>query len=91
MNVEKKRFTSDSTKEKRSAHQKFSTVNPGTIADVRSTSSALITPKKSPKVKMVIGNVRMVRIGFKKTFTAANTITTITALTKPDNETPGRR
>jgi ABC-type branched-subunit amino acid transport system substrate-binding protein len=53
--------------------------------------NALITNKNKPKVKMVIGKVKIIRIGFTKTFKMAKTIATINGVVKElSNETPGK-
>jgi hypothetical protein len=43
---------------------------------------ALITNKNKPNVNMVIGNVRMIRMGFTKIFSSPSTIARIIAVTK---------
>ena len=56
-------------------HQSF-TQNPGTISDVHFTISTLITNKNIPKVKMVIGIVRITKRGLMKLLSNPNTIAT---------------
>lgn len=53
--------------------------------------TALITNKKSPRVIIVTGIVRKIRIGFKKVFNNANTTATISAVVKLSTEIPGRK
>ena len=52
---------------------------------------ALITNKNKPKVKMVIGKVKIINIGFTKTFKMAKTKATINGVVKESSsETPGK-
>jgi len=44
--------------------------------------SALITNRNKPNVKMVIGKVRMIRMGFTRIFNNPRTIARISAVTK---------
>lgn len=46
--------------------------------------------KKSPKVKMVTGSVRITSIGLTKKFKTLRTIATIIAVKKESTPTPGR-
>ena len=72
------------------AHQKLSTWNPSIRFAVNKIIIALITNKKSPKVKMVIGRVRITRIGFTKKLSKLNTTATIIAVNMDETPTPGR-
>lgn len=81
---------SDKTMLKRSAHQKVSTVNPGTIADAKSIKRAFITKVKRPSVTTVIGSVRRRIIGFIKRFITPRTTATARADKNPSILTPGR-
>ncbi len=49
----------------RTAHQKFLTSKPGTIALARSTRIALRTKMKRPKLRMVRGRVRRIKTGLR--------------------------
>lgn len=73
------------------AHQKPSTVNPGTMWLVKSISKALITKRNKPNVRIVIGKVKIIKIGFKKTFRKESTIATAKAVTKFSTWIPGNR
>jgi len=57
----------------KSAHQKPSTLKPETILEQSKMISALITNKNNPNVTMVIGKVRIIKIGFISAFSIANT------------------
>ena len=79
-----------STMPKRSAHQKLSTVNPGTITPASITSRPLITKIKSPIVKIVMGRVKNMSIGRKIKFIAPSTTARTKAETRPLTCTPGK-
>ena len=49
---------------------------------------ALITKRKSPRLTMVIGNVKNTKIGFTIAFKTARTIATINDALKPSTATP---
>lgn len=51
---------------------------------------ALMTNKKSPKVSMVIGSVRITMIGLTMKLSKLNAIATIMAVTYPSTDTWGR-
>ena len=51
---------------------------------------ALITNKNRPRVRNVIGNVRMTRMGFKIAFSNPKTMATMMAPVNPATFTPGR-
>jgi len=53
--------------------------------------AAFITNKKIPKVKMVIGIVSMVSMGFTMAFINASTIATSKEVIKLSTFTPGKR
>lgn len=57
-------FIIDKIKLKNNAHQKPLTSNPGTISAASKIISALITKRNNPKVNMVMGIVRIIKIGF---------------------------
>ena len=67
------------------------TENPSINLSANNIISALITNKNKPKVTMVIGKVKIIKIGFSNTFKMANTKATTTAFTKtsPDKVIPG--
>lgn len=81
----------DKTKPKNKAHQKLETKKPGTIALVSIIKSALMTKVNKPKVKMVMGKVRIIKIGLRKVFIKPKT----KAATKAENilvtVTPGNK
>jgi len=52
---------------------------------------ALMTNKKRPKVKIVIGSVRIIKIGFTIAFRNPNTAATIIAVVKLITSTPGKK
>ena len=64
-------FTSESTRLNRRAHQKLSTENPLTISAASITIKALMTSKNKPRVKMVIGMVKKIKIGLMVMFNKA--------------------
>lgn len=74
---------------KRSAHQKPFTLNPGTISETKSISSAFITKVNNPNVMIFIGRVSKIMNGFMKKFTIHKTIATTSALKNPDTTTHG--
>lgn len=76
---------------KSKAHQKLDTANPGTIASVIMIKIALITKRKSPSVRIVIGIVRIINNGFKIALSKANTNATKMATRKLLIETPGSK
>jgi len=76
---------------KNSAHQKPSTVKPGTRVPAKRIKHALITSVKRPNVKRVIGNVRRIRNGLRKTLRIPKTNATTKAVTKLATWIPGRR
>ena len=52
---------------------------------------ALITNKNKPRVTMVIGIVKMIKIGFKIALSNAKTTATIIAASNPLTATPGKK
>jgi hypothetical protein len=72
----------DRTNEKSSAHQKLSTVNPGTIVVVSIIRRAFNINVNKPNVMIFTGRVRIKRIGFKNTLMTPSTTATINAVTK---------
>jgi len=73
------------------AIQKGSIEKPGTSQVVKRRITAEMTRLKRPKVIMVIGNVRIVRIGLTKAFRTASTRATTTAVQKDSTLKPGTR
>jgi len=69
------------------------TENPSISLSTKRIIRAFIMSKNSPKVRMVIGSVRITKIGFTNKFKTDNTIATIIAETNlsPDNSTPGKK
>ena len=63
--------------------------NPGTIRLAINTRNALITIIKSPRVKMLIGSVRITNMGFTNIFRTPKTIATTAAVTNESIFTPG--
>lgn len=78
------------TKLKANAHQKDSTINPGTIEDANKTIKVFITKVNNPKVRIFIGNVKITKIGLRNKFNAPKTIATKIAVTKLSISTPGK-
>ena len=76
---------------KRIADQKLSTINPGTIWAARRIKSAFITSAKSPKVIMVMGRVKIRRIGLKIALIIPKTTARIRAVIKLLTWIPGRK
>ncbi len=52
---------------------------------------ALMTNKKSPKLSMVIGKVKMTKMGLTKKLSKLNTTATIMAVTMVSTPTPGNK
>ncbi len=85
----KNEVTTDRIRLKASAHQKLSTLKPGTILATRRTSNALIMNTDKPSVRTVTGIVRKIRIGRKIMLTIPRTTATIIATMKLSTFTPG--
>src|SRR3989344_5603603 len=68
------------TKEASKAVVKDSTLKPSIIFEAIIIRMALMTKRKSPRVRMVAGSVRIIRRGFTKRFRMARTRATITAV-----------
>ena len=83
--------TKESTIEKRSAQPKLLTSKPGTKVLTNKIIKALIIKAKIPKVRMVMGKVRIIKIGLITILTKPKTIATITAVQKSATFTPGKR
>lgn len=86
----KKEETKVTTKLKRIAHQKFLTKKPGTRALVRRIRKPLITKINNPKVKILMGRVKRIRIGLRKVLITPKTMATIKAVKTVSILTPGR-
>lgn len=84
-------MTIESTRLKSSAHQKLSTINPGTIYVVSITRVALIIRVNSPKVIILIGRVRSRKSGFKTAFIIPKTRAVTRAVVKLATWIPGNR
>lgn len=63
------------------AVQMVSTLNPLIKLSAKKIIMALITSRNKPKVKMVIGMVKITNKGFTKVFNNPNTTATIIAVT----------
>jgi hypothetical protein len=72
----------DKTTPKINAHKNPSTINPGTMLLTSKINSAFKTKLKRPKVRIVIGNVKITRTGFKKAFIIPKTRATTRAEVK---------
>jgi branched-chain amino acid aminotransferase len=81
--------TSDNTSPKIMAHKNPSTWKPGTTLLTNKTNSALMTKVNKPKVKILIGKVRSIKIGFNTAFTIPKATATTTAVQKFSTVTPG--
>ena len=81
-------FMRDRTILKTIAHTKLVTSNPSTNALTIMIKSPLIIREKSPNVKKLIGNVRIVIIGLINVLITPNTTATITAVIKLSIRTP---
>lgn len=79
----------DKTIPKINAQKKPSTLNPGTIIFTKSINIAFIINVKRPKVKILIGRVRIRRIGFKNAFIIPKTSAATNAVVKSAICTPG--
>ncbi len=73
------------------AHKNPSTENPGTMFAASSIKSACITNVKSPKVRIVIGKVKIIKIGFKIALKIPMTSAAIRAAVKFVTCTPGKK
>ncbi len=72
------------------AHQNESTLNPGTKFAARIITNALITNVNNPKVRIVIGSVRIRRTGFMNALIIPKTTAATKAATKLVTCTPGK-
>lgn len=72
------------------AHQKLVTWKPSIKLAAKSMMMALMTRRNRPKVKIVIGKVRMTKIGFTKKLSKLSTTATIMAVNIEATPTPGK-
>lgn len=73
------------------AHQNPSTLNPGTRLAANIITNAFITNVNNPKVRIVIGRVRIRRTGFINALITPKTTAATKAATKLVTWTPGKR
>jgi hypothetical protein len=66
-------------------------INPSTILVQNQIIKAFIIKRKSPNVIMVIGNVRITKMGFTIKLSNANTTATIIEVLKLAILTPGKK
>lgn len=72
------------------AHQKPSSVNPGTNHAVNKTNIVFTTNRKSPNVTIVIGIVNITNTGFINTLRTAKIPATTIAIKNPSTCAPGK-
>ena len=72
------------------AYQNPLTLNPVTNASQIKIIRALMTNRKRPKVRMVTGKVKMIKMGFTNRFKTIRTAATTTAVKKLSTLMPGR-
>jgi hypothetical protein len=65
------------------------TLKPGTIEEAIRIRVVLMTKVNKPRVRIFIGRVKIIRIGFKKAFRMPKTTETIMAIQKDSTLTPG--
>ena len=75
------------TRENKRAHQKLATWKLLNMESASIITRALITNRKSPKVKSVAGKVKITSRGFINTLRRPSTIATPMALVNPSNRT----
>lgn len=75
---------------KRRAHQKPVTLKPGTKDAVSKINKALTAKVNNPKVRIFIGKVKIINIGFIKAFKTPKTSATSKAEIKLATATPGK-
>jgi hypothetical protein len=73
-------FTNEIIRDARKAGINPSILNPFTIVATSISINALITNVKRPRVRIVIGNVRIIKRGLKVMLISPNTIATINAV-----------
>lgn len=77
------------TRAAKTPDQKSSILIPGTINVARYNMAALITKVKSPKVKILIGRVSKIKIGFITILSSPTTMAAKSAVVKPSILNPG--
>lgn len=77
--IPRSEFTRESTILNRTAHQNPATSKPGTILLTSNINSPFMIKEKIPKVKILIGRVKMVIKGFINVFKTPRTTATTTA------------
>lgn len=82
-----KEFTKLKTKLKTKAHQNPSTEKPDIKLSAMRITTAFITNRKSPKVKIVAGIVKRIKSGFIVIFSRAKTMATKIAVPNPSRWT----
>lgn len=82
--------TNDTSKLKNNADTHPSTVKPGTIEAAHFTMIILMTKRKSPSVKIVMGIVSKIRTGLMKLFNNPSTTATINAVSGSFTSIPRR-
>ena len=70
----------DNTMLNNNAHQKPSTLNPGTIAETSKMMAALMTKVNNPSVRILMGKVRINRMGLMTALISPRTSATISAV-----------
>ncbi len=88
--VLRKELTSESTKLNINAHQNPATANPGTIEETKITRIALITNVNNPKVRIVIGKVKSIKIGFRTALAIPKRTLTTIAVQNVSTVIPGK-
>ncbi len=71
------------------AHQKLLTWKPSIKLAAKRMIMALMTKRKSPRVNMVMGKVKMTKMGFTKKLSKLSTTATIIAVNMESTPTPG--
>jgi hypothetical protein len=89
MNENSTDWNRDNRKLKSSAHQMVATWNPDTKYPAIVIMIALTISRNNPRVTMVNGRVKRIRIGFTNNLSRAKTIATITAVPNPSTQIPG--
>lgn len=91
MKILRKAWTIANTIANNIAVQKLATKNPVTRCEASNTSTALIMKVNRPRLKILIGRVRMTRIGRRIILMRPRTTATMRAVPKPETTTPGNR
>lgn len=72
------------------AQRKLATKNPGTKELTKRIRMAFMTKVNRPRERMLMGRVRITKIGFKMALTIPKMTETIMAVTKESTLTPGK-